>query len=325
MSNRRGFALLAVLWIIAGAAVVAMGVALAARERVRTAFNRSTLLRAEWNADDCVARATAALDGLLLRRAGPAGGGGAAPSDSLPLLVARDPAVRDCPGTVLIEPVGMTIDLATASAPMLRRALDVQGIPRPLADSLVDALLDWRDADDTPRAHGCEARCAAALGLDSPRNAAFVDIAELGSVRGFARWDALLGAHGSPVALDQLFTTEPGRVAVAWAPFEILAVLPGLGVAGARDIVAHRRTGLVGVRDLASVRLALSSVTRDSFALAFDALSRVATIIPDAWRIVVTSPRPLAGESVPPLGVRLSTRVQFTAGGVRVQRRRMVS
>ena len=325
MSERRGFALLAVLWIITGAAVVAMSVALSARERVRAAFNRSTLLRSEWNADDCLARATASLDGLLLRRAGPAGASGAAPSDSLPLLVSRDPTVGACPGAVRIEPVGMAIDLATATAGMLTRALAVQGLPIPLADSLVDALLDWRDADDTPRAHGCEAGCAAALGLDLPRNAALMDVAELRLVRGFEQWDSLIGARGAPMPLDHLFTTEPGRIVITWAPFEVLAVLPGLSASSAQDLIAHRRTGSTSVGDLASARLSLGPLARDSIAFALDALSRVATMMPDAWLIIVTSPRPRAGERLSPLGVTLSARVQFTSTGVRVQRRRMVS
>lgn len=324
MNSRRGFALLAVLWIITGLAVISMGVALAARERVRTAFNRSALLQAEWNADDCVARATAALDGLLLRSAGPLGTIGAAPSDSLPLLVSRAANVRACPGVVRIEPVGMTIDLATAPTAMLRRAIELQGFSNPQADDLVDALLDWRDPDDTPRTHGCETRCTTELGLDSPRNAAILDVAELRLVRGFDSWDSLRGGRRAPVPLEQLFTTEPGRVAITWAPFEVLAALPGIGVAGARDLVAYRRSRSPINGDLAGVREALGPIARDSFALAFDALSRLATTVPDAWLIVVTSPRPRADDSIPPLGIRLVTRVQFTSSGVRVQRRRMV-
>lgn len=319
MRSRRGFALMAVLWIIAGAAITGMTVTHAARERVRTAINRNALLRAEWAAEDCLARAIAALDMLLGSRIGFLGSVTPAPADSLPLLLGRDPRVVECPGEVRLIPVGMTIDLASATAEMFRRAFAAQGIAQSTTDSLVDALLDWRDADDMPRLHGCERDCYAALERPRPRNAAFADVAELDLVRGFEFWDAGLKQR---TPLDRLFTTDPGRTALTWAPYEVLAALPGIGRVGARDLVEHRQRTRDVFGDLASIGRALSPIARDSFALAFDQLSRLATVNPDAWQIRVVAPRPVESGAVPPLGVSLTARVNLAAKGIRVQRRR---
>lgn len=319
MIARRGFALMAVLWIITGAAITGMTVSLAARERIHTALNRNAMLRAEWAAEDCLARATAALDRLVDSRAGRPGA--PAPAESLPLLVVRDLRVAECPGAVRLLPAGMAVDLGSATAEVLRRVLTIQGLPSPSVDSLVDAVLDWRDPDDVPRAHGCERACYASLERVPPRNASFADVGELALVRGFESWE---GDVDRRAPLERLFTTEAGRVALTWAPYGVLAGLPGIGRVGARDIIEHRLRRDAAFGDLASIGRVLSPVARDSFMLGFDRLARLATVTPDAWQLTVIAPRPADADAIPPLGVRLVARLSLGADGVRVQRRRFV-
>ncbi|MDB4949022.1 MAG: hypothetical protein JWM27_1671, partial [Gemmatimonadetes bacterium] len=51
--SRRGFALLAVLWILVGAAALGLAVALSGRSAVAAAQNRVDLARARWAAAGC--------------------------------------------------------------------------------------------------------------------------------------------------------------------------------------------------------------------------------------------------------------------------------
>jgi hypothetical protein len=316
VTKRPGFALLAVLWIITGATITAMTIVLAARERIRTTFNRSSLLRAEWQAQGCLARGVAGIEHLLSRPGG-------APAESLPPLLEGLADVRSCPGEVRLIPVGLTLDLGTATGEMLRRAIGLQAIPTSQRDSLADALLDWRDEDDIPRTLGCERSCYLALGRPLPRNAPFADVAELRLVRGFERWDSLaVGTLVRPV--ESLFTVERGRVAIPWARFDILATLPGIGVRGAQDIVAHRSLAGGDFGRLADVARVLGPIARDSFELSLSQLERLATVEPDAWLIDVSSPRSSVAGAVPTLGARLVARARMEQHGVRLLRVRSV-
>jgi type II secretory pathway component PulK len=310
---RSGFALLAVLWLLTGAAVSAMTIALAARERIRATINRSAMMRSSWQAHDCLARGVAGIDELLARSGG-------TPADSLATLFDGLAGLRDCPGDVRFYPVGLSLDLGTVTSEMVRRAIGLQSIPAPVRDSLVDALLDWRDTDDLQRARGCERACYLALHRPFPRNAPLADVAELRLVRGFEKWDSLVASGGRVRPIESLFTVERGRIAIPWAPFDILATLPGIGVPGARDIVAHRSEHAGGFSRLADVARVLRPTVRDSFELALTELERLATVRPDAWLIDVSSPKSTVTDAVPPLGVRLIGRAQMEAHGVRLLR-----
>ena len=63
---KRGFALLAVLWVIVGLAGLALGVSLSARNAIASAHNRADITRATWRARECVERARVAIGELLI-------------------------------------------------------------------------------------------------------------------------------------------------------------------------------------------------------------------------------------------------------------------
>lgn len=319
MRRRRGFALLAVLWIIAGATIAGMALARETRSRVRAAVNRSEALRHEWVAEGCLARAIAALRHMQQGRVGLRGHVEPVPADSLPLLLASDPRIRDCGGTITLEPVGTAIGIGAAPSDVLRRALEAQPIARPERDSLLDAVLDWRDADDLPRPSGCERDCYRRLGRVPPRDAPIVDLRELTLVLGFDRWDSALPAR-TPLA--QLFTSEPGRIAIGWAPAHVLAALPGLGRRGADELVARRRQGATFSGELADVARLLSSTARDSFTLHFEALSRLATATPDGWRLSASAPGDEGAGPQAAEPVVITARIVLTGSGMVVQSRR---
>jgi general secretion pathway protein K len=64
-----------------------------------------------------------------------------------------------------------------------RRMFAALGVEGDALDAIVDAFLDWRDADDDVRAHGAEAAAYATLGR-RPRNGPFRSVDEVGGVRG---------------------------------------------------------------------------------------------------------------------------------------------
>jgi general secretion pathway protein K len=202
--NRRGVALLAVLWLVTALTSV-VGVSLAvARMATRTAANRILLTRAGWAREACaeilMARYTAnstmaALDTVDLGR------GTWCQAD------ATDPAAA------------LNINLAPSDALLfvLRRP------------ELVDALMDWRDPDDLARPQGAEAAWYRERGRRLPRNGPLASVAELGLVRGFG--DSVVRRVGTLITVR-----GDGRINPAIAPVEVVAGLPGMyGVPAARQ------------------------------------------------------------------------------------------
>jgi general secretion pathway protein K len=113
-----------------------------------------------------------------------------------------------------------------------RRLLQTLGLPEALAASLAD----WLDADNEPSPGGAEdAYYQAQQPPYLAANRALTDVAELALVRGF---DAAVRAHLRPfVTALPRFTA----VNINTAPPEVLsAVIGGLDLDGARDLVAQR-------------------------------------------------------------------------------------
>jgi type II secretory pathway component PulK len=321
VSVRRGFAILGVLWILVGAAAVALALTLSARDSAAAAFNRRALITAEWMAEDCYARAHLALDAVTSRTG--RGGRGPAPFDSVPLLVEGAPIVSACPGVVRVSPVGGRLDLNALTGEMMSLALDAQGVAVGTRDSMVDAFLDWRDKDDVPRDRGCEADCALGRSAALPRDGPFAAVAELALVRGFDEWESVPHAT-SPLPLDSLFTVWPGRVHVRTAPLEVLAAIPGIGLAGAREIVGAGEGQHSELQDLSQLGSLLGPLRGDSLRLRFAELSAIATAVPDAWVLEVTARSTGSAATSPTLTVQLEARFAITGSGVRVLSRRVL-
>jgi type II secretory pathway component PulK len=268
---RRGFALLAVLWVIVGLAGLALGVSLAARNAIASAHNRTDITRATWRASECIERARAAIAELLT--APPERDGrGLSGWSALDVAVPASPMVTSAKCEVRLHVTGDRIDINHADAEMLGIALGELGVQVPTCDSMVDALLDWRDADSVPRPLGAERAWYVAHGRFAPRDDAFDDVRELARVRGF---DKLRG-------LDSIFGIETGRVALAHAPLSVIAALPGLaGEATAR--IAEERARGASPEDLTTIAAQLSPDARRLMLSRYADLVHSATIEPDAW------------------------------------------
>jgi general secretion pathway protein K len=206
--TRHGFALLTVLWLIAGlGAITAASLALA-RVGAGASRNRILLIRAAWARNAC--------EEILLARY--AERGRVDPLDS-----------TDLGGgvwcTAAEEEAGTRLDLNGATPEAIGQLLG--------NDSLADALLDWRDPDDVPRPRGAEREWYAGRGRRTPRNGPLADPAELRWVRGF---------DGATVQrLEPLLTTSGEvRVDLNAAAAAVLASLPGLDAQAVAVIVGRR-------------------------------------------------------------------------------------
>jgi type II secretory pathway component PulK len=172
-------------------------------------------------------------------------------------------------------------------------------VPRREADSLVDALLDWRDRDDAPRPNGAERAWYLAHALTPPRNGALADAREVRRVRGFDR----------VAGLDTLLGVETERVPLDQAALPVLAALPGFGDEAVNRAAELRARG-VGVGDVIAFAGQLSPNAREMLLSRYADLAARTTVDPDAWILtsIATGGSPAVRAAVELRLVRSGTR-----------------
>ncbi|MBA2684455.1 MAG: general secretion pathway protein GspK [Gemmatimonadaceae bacterium] len=286
MSNRRGFALLAVLWVTVALAALGLSLSLVARQALGAGRNRNQLAKEEWSAEGCAARIRASIEVYLQSppRADARGLSGWSSLDQV--VTAQGREANDC--EIAMRPAGDRLDVNAADAQTLRALLAGLRVDGPRRDSMVAALLDWRDSDDDPRELGAESSWYLRSGRQSPRNGALADILELHRVRGFEQ-----------ISFDSVLDVEPGRVDLNHAPLSVIGSLPGFDVE-AVSRMAEMRSERIAVRDLAVFSGALSPGAREVMLASFAELSRMTTTEPDAWVVTVraTGGSPAVGATV---------------------------
>ncbi len=283
--TREGFVLLAVLWVMVGVTALGLALALAARNAIRSAENRRAATIAAWGAEGCAERARSVIEDVLDGRAAGAGvplaysrGGWR----TLDRTVAESSLMHASGCAVELRAAGSTIDVNGASEELLRHFFTALDLPAERRDSLVDALLDWRDADDVPRPSGAERAWYERERRIAPRNAPLQDARELAHIRGF---DALPG-------IDSLLGVEPGRIDLGHAPLLVLGALPGFGSEAVARVAEERLRGAAPA-DLLSLAARLSPNARSMLVSRYADLARLTVVEPDAW--LLTS-RARAGE-----------------------------
>lgn len=223
-TDRRGFALLAVLWLVAVLSLlvsVKLAPVLVSLDAMENRLHRT---RGLWAARACVS--------LLQFRY--VEDGDVPPLDS----VALGPGLRCRAGAF------------NPDERIHPNRTDSLGLARALRDPVqVASLLDWIDGDAAPRPEGAERAWYADRMRRLPRDAALASPREIGLVRGFEAWDAEL--------LDAVFTTTgDGSVSPNRAPVEVLRSVSVLPPGGAEEIVALRETRRA-FRDAEEVALAI--------------------------------------------------------------------
>lgn len=246
---RPGFALIAALWLTVAISAVALEFTLWARTRRLAAANLVEAAAAR-------AAARAGLQHLESRLAARLVGyePGAAPLGELvdpwwgvdSLLVATQ-ALGTARYRVDARDAASMLNLNVAPEAELTRFFAALGAPESEADRVAEAILDWRDADDEPRAAGAERDAYLAHGRRVlPRNAPMEDVSELRDVLGVT--DELYAR-----ALPHVTVQGGGAVNLNSAGAPVLLSLPGMTEAAVEAALRRRLEGrpLVSILDLA--------------------------------------------------------------------------
>lgn len=117
--------------------------------------------------------------------------------------------------------------LTDTTALILNNLLVNQGVEKSQADTIVDSILDWKDADDLHRLHGAESEYY--LSLPNPykaKDANFDNLEELLLVKGMTR-DILFGAEGRPGLIKYLTVyTSSVQINIYAADLAVLKAIP---------------------------------------------------------------------------------------------------
>jgi type II secretory pathway component PulK len=238
--NRRGIALLVVLWLVAILAAVGVTSIALVRTVGYTSRNRLLLTRTAWAREACA-------EIVLARYA----------ADTTITGVDTTDIGQGAWCTVNIEDPHSLLNVNSASSDALTRV-----IANP---ALSDALLDWRDPDDVTRRDGAERSWYASNGRLLPRNGALGSVDELGLIAGFD--------DSTVVRLRHLLTVRgDGRLDPNTAPMAAVAALPGVG-ASALQVLGARRDSRRRISSLEEWGSLMPSSARLDFRAEYAALA----------------------------------------------------
>ena len=211
--RHRGVALVLVLWVSVLLAVVASSFILERRSDFLIVRNSESIARAQAAADAGVQRAL--LDAFR-------------PDQNDQTTWKRDGSSHDWSFDGIPVRVEMTdesgkIDINSASDALLRGLLINAGLNEDDATKLLDAILDWRDADSLVRPHGAEEAEYRAAGLTyRPANGPFQSIEELQLVLGMRP-----ELYRRIAPMITVFSHQPG-VNTALASRDVLLAIPNV-------------------------------------------------------------------------------------------------
>jgi general secretion pathway protein K len=238
LTDRRGFALIATLWLLVAITAVALSIALEARLRFRRAAKVLEATRARRAAEAGLADIQARLAATLSARRALGSAPAALTDPWAPILVQSIDTVVLATGTavVTLRDPGAQLNLNRATENELRRLCVALRLDAGLADRLAQRIADWRDPDEFRRPRGAERadylRAGAAV---VPANAAFTRLGELRDVLGM-----------TPDAYDAvrpyLSLDGTGLVNLTTASRPVLLALPGLTESAVAVLEARRRT-----------------------------------------------------------------------------------
>jgi len=228
-SRQRGVALVLVVWVAVILSVVAASFIMERRTEAMIVLNSVSLARAQNAADAGVARAVAEA-----YRNDP-NATDAWKRDGMP----HDFAFEGMAVRVEMRDESAKIDVNTASDALLRGLLLSIGLQDDEASRILDAILDWRDADSLKRPNGAEEPEYRAAGLTyKPGNAPFQALEELQLVLGMRP-----EVYRRIAPLVTVYSRLPG-VNPQVASREVLLAIPGLTSDVVDNYIAQRTDAL---------------------------------------------------------------------------------
>jgi general secretion pathway protein K len=227
MSRRQnGVALVLVLWVITLLAVIAGNFAFSMRGEALIARNLLSTAQAKSQAD-------AGLQLAWYETLKPATDVKRWAGDGM----VHELPMGDALLRISIQDDSGKIDLNTASEPLLKGLFRSVGMTEDASVALLDAVLDWRDADKLKRPHGAEEEDYRAAGKSYvPSNAAFETVDELQRVLGMTPELYRMMAPALTV-----YSKLPG-VNTAFAPREVLLAIPGVSPAMVEQYLVQRQS-----------------------------------------------------------------------------------
>lgn len=131
--------------------------------------------------------------------------------------------------------------LTDASGIILKNLLMNSGVKEDVADTIVDSILDWKDADDLRRLHGAESDYY--MSLPNPykaKNANFDTLEELLLVKGMT--PEILYGSAEKKGINDFITVTSGWniINVNAAPREVLMAVPGMTPEIVDRVISYR-------------------------------------------------------------------------------------
>jgi type II secretory pathway component PulK len=245
LANRRGFAMLAAIWLLVAIAVVAMEFSLDARERGQIGLDASDRGRARAAATGALAMMQAQLE--LALRQGPTAGSANATAGT---LRGQDPwlgvdsvysgtiMLDSIPVDVIADDLGTQLNINNMQEQQIRTLFNFVLRDATEAGRIAQAIMDWRDVDSLPRMpDGAERdQYIREEQLALPSNAPFRELEEMLQVK----WM-------TPEIYNQvapyLTTYGSGRININTADTVVLRALPGMTDAILQRILGARSGG----------------------------------------------------------------------------------
>jgi general secretion pathway protein K len=257
--TRRGFALLAALWLLVAISGVALEISLAARDRRLAIANTIEGARARAAAVSALADLQARLDRALARSRSAQGTSDAIlmrdPWHDAPVLLRDTVRLADARYAAVLRDADAYLNLDRATEAELRNLMTALHVDAGRADEIAQSIMDWRDADDLHRLDGAERVEYLRKGAPVlPPNGPFRTLAELRFVNGvtddvYRRVRPYLTLLGS------------GQVNLNAAPEPVLRALPGMSEEAVAAIMDARQAGRP-VESIEELSLRLSTSAR---------------------------------------------------------------
>lgn len=300
---QRGIALVVVLWLTVLLAVIASGFAYSMRGEALAARNTLSLAQARAAADGAVER-------TVFELFRPRGLSEAWSADGTPHSW-KDGEIEL---TAAAWDEGGRVDINVGAEPLLKGLLqNVGGLDPEAAQRVLEAILDWRDADELRRPNGAEAPEYRAAGLKYvPANMRFESTGELGRVLGVT--PALLAKLADSITV---YAKQPG-INPAVASRDVLLGLPGITPAQVDAFIAARADAIANRRPIPPLPAGQNLASTGTLAWRISAQARMpdgVTFVRDAvvsaqftqrrplvvllWQDGAPLPRPDAGPSNP--------------------------